>query len=72
MIEKVALVRALRETFVEDLGGMIDADEAWYEAPKNDIKDQPEPKNDDIIDIDNIVADDDGVSENINLDDLYD
>lgn len=29
MVEKVALVRALRETFVEDLGGMIDADEAW-------------------------------------------
>ncbi|WP_201353854.1 phage recombination protein Bet [Hydrogenimonas urashimensis] len=31
MVEKVALVRALRETFVEDLGGMIDEDEAWKE-----------------------------------------
>lgn len=29
MVEKVALVRALRETFTEDLGGMIDEDEAW-------------------------------------------
>lgn len=29
MVEKVALVRALRETFTEDLGGMIDKDEAW-------------------------------------------
>ena len=29
MVEKVALVRALREAFVEDLGGMIDADEVW-------------------------------------------
>ena len=27
MIEKVAKVRALREAFVEDLGGMYDADE---------------------------------------------
>lgn len=68
MIEKVALVRALRETFVEDLGGMIDADEAWYEPPKNDIKYQPEPKIDDTIDIDDIVADQ--IVENVNLDDL--
>lgn len=29
MIEKVALIRALRETFTEDLGGMIDKDEVW-------------------------------------------
>ena len=29
MVEKVAIVRALRETFVEELGGMIDEDEAW-------------------------------------------
>jgi phage recombination protein Bet len=29
MVEKVALVRGLREAFVEDLGGMIDEDEAW-------------------------------------------
>lgn len=29
MVEKVALVRALRETFTEDLGGMIDENENW-------------------------------------------
>lgn len=29
MVEKVALVRALREAFVEDVGGLIDEDEAW-------------------------------------------
>lgn len=29
MVEKVALVRALRETFAEELGGIIDEDEAW-------------------------------------------
>ena len=29
MVEKVALCRALRETFVEDCGGMVDADEVW-------------------------------------------
>ena len=35
MIEKVALVRALREAFVEDLGGMVDEAEAWVEpAPR--------------------------------------
>jgi len=41
MVEKVALVRALRETFVEELSGMIDADEAWTEVasiPKRDKK----------------------------------
>lgn len=38
MVEKVAVVRALRETFVEDLGGMIDEDEAW------DLKDQQNRK----------------------------
>jgi len=31
MVEKVALVRALRETFVEELGGMIDENEAWQQ-----------------------------------------
>ena len=33
MIEKVAKVRALRETFVEDLGGMYDADEMDIDLP---------------------------------------
>lgn len=34
MVEKVALVRALRETFAEDLAGMIDADEVWDNEPR--------------------------------------
>jgi phage recombination protein Bet len=29
MVEKVAVVRALREAFVEDLSGMYDSDEVW-------------------------------------------
>jgi len=33
MIEKVALVRALREAFIEDIGGMYDADEMDGEQP---------------------------------------
>lgn len=34
MIEKVAKVRALREAFVEDLGGMYEAEEMNVEIPK--------------------------------------
>lgn len=37
MVEKVAKVRALRETFVEDLGGMYEADELPIQRPKSDI-----------------------------------
>ena len=33
MVEKVAKVRALRETFVEDLGGMYDPDEISLDLP---------------------------------------
>ncbi len=36
MVEKVAKVRALRETFVEDLGGMYEADEMQQEIPQAD------------------------------------
>jgi phage recombination protein Bet len=36
MVEKVAVVRALRETFVEDLGGMIDENEAWENKHLNE------------------------------------
>jgi len=52
MVEKVALVRALRETFVEDLGGLIDADEAWIDSPrqaKHEVIEQEEPT--EIIDV---------------------
>ena len=48
MVEKVAKVRALREAFVEDLGGMIDEDEAWENRstdlnPPMEIIPQTEP-----------------------------
>lgn len=36
MIEKVAKVRALREAFVEDLGGMYDADEMNIDIPEEE------------------------------------
>ena len=34
MVEKVAKVRALRETFIEDLGGMYEAEEMGVELPR--------------------------------------
>lgn len=40
MIEKVAKVRALRETFVEDLGGMYDADEMDVELPEVPVEER--------------------------------
>lgn len=46
MVEKVAKVRALRETFVEDLGGMYEADEIEIEQNSGfdgEIIDQSEP-----------------------------
>lgn len=40
MVEKVAKVRALRETFIEDLGGMYDADEMPKEEATKDVQKQ--------------------------------
>lgn len=37
MVEKVAKVRALRETFVEDLGGMYEAEEMQQEIPQAEL-----------------------------------
>lgn len=37
MIEKVAKVRALRETFIEDLDGMYEAEEIGTELPRDNI-----------------------------------
>jgi len=68
MIEKVALVRALRETFVEDLGGIFDEDEAWRDkeamqdrATQESYIEQPEPpatqedtEKEEVIDIDSV------------------
>jgi len=52
MVEKVALVRALRETFVEDLGGMIDKDEAWEEESNQQIKYQKDTFEDEVVEAD--------------------
>lgn len=50
MIEKVAKVRALREAFVEDLGGMYEAEEMNVELPKEEVMqpiiEEKESKND--------------------------
>ena len=48
MVEKVAKVRALRETFVEELGGMYEAEEMGVDlpnetAPQKEIIQQDEP-----------------------------
>lgn len=65
MVEKVAKVRALRETFIEDLEGMYEAEEMGVELPRDneekEIITQDEP-----IEVEYIVADDDVVS----LDDI--
>lgn len=37
MVEKVAKVRALRETFVEDLAGMYEAEEMQQEIPQQEV-----------------------------------
>ena len=58
MIEKVALVRALREAFVEDVSGMYDADEIGVELPSVTIEqeqgqEQKIDHQDDVLDNDN-------------------
>lgn len=37
MVEKVAKVRALRETFIDDLGGMYEAEEMGVDLPKDNV-----------------------------------
>lgn len=55
MVEKVAKVRALRETFIEDLSGMYDADETNAPAPEAPsepvIIEQAEPAAEQLIDV---------------------
>lgn len=43
MVEKVALMRALREAFVEDFGGMIDEDEVWTDTEELNVVEQGDP-----------------------------
>ena len=61
MVEKVAKVRALRETFVEELGGMYEAEEIGVDLPsetaqqKQEIIQQDEPIEGDTTFADNVV-----------------
>lgn len=61
MVEKVAKVRALRETFVEELGGMYEAEEMGVDLPnetapqKQKIIQQDEPIEVDATPVDDIV-----------------
>ena len=64
MVEKVAKVRALRETFIEDLGGMYEAEEMGVELPKDDEKErviiqQDEPTEIEEMPVDDVVSMDD-------------
>lgn len=61
MVEKVAKVRALRETFIEDLGGMYEAEEMGVELPRDDAKEriiiqQEEPTEIEEIPVEDIVT----------------
>lgn len=61
MVEKVAKVRALRETFVEELGGMYEAEEMGVDLPnetapqKQEIIQQDEPIEVDATPAENVV-----------------
>ena len=46
MVEKVALVRGLRETFVEDLGGMYDETEATFTEARSSTQQVPQKQAD--------------------------
>ena len=62
MVEKVAVVRALRDTFVEDLGGMYEAEEMGVDLPKDNaqqeqvIIQQDEPIEVDATPVENTVS----------------
>lgn len=62
MVEKVAKVRALRETFIEDLGGMYEAEEMGVDLPKdnlvqsNVVIEQNEPIDVEYMPVDDVVS----------------
>ena len=61
MVEKVAKVRALRETFVEELGGMYEAEEMGVDlpndtAPQKEIIQQDEPIEVEAMPVDDVVT----------------
>ena len=52
MVEKVAKVRALRETFVEELGGMYEAEEMQEEIPSQEpiiVQAEPQEENEKVV-----------------------
>lgn len=67
MVEKVAKVRALRETFIEDLGGMYEAEEMGVDLPQENpaqrkedvIIEQGEPIEVEAMPVDDVVSLDD-------------
>lgn len=63
MVEKVAMVRALRETFVEDLSGMYEAEEMGVELPRNTEQSFEPVEVESVIEATEVV-------EKINLDDI--
>ncbi len=62
MVEKVAKCRALRETFIEDLGGMYEAEEMGVDLsqtttqPKQEIIEQNEPIEVEVTPINDVVS----------------
>lgn len=58
MVEKVAKVRALRETFIEDLGGMYEAEEMGVELPKENAQERIIIQQDDPIEVEEMPVDD--------------
>lgn len=76
MVEKVALVRALRETFTEDLAGMVDADEVWdnehrkAQSPVTTQKDALADVKSKVIDVEPEQLSDLGSFDNLSLDDI--
>lgn len=58
MVEKVAKVRALRETFIEDLGGMYEAEEMGVELPKDDEKERVIIQQDEPTEVEEMPVDD--------------
>lgn len=60
MVEKVAKVRALRETFIEDLGGMYEAEEMGVDLPRENqqeiVIEQDEPIEVEAVPVDDVVS----------------
>lgn len=57
MVEKVAKVRALRETFVEDLGGMYEAEEVQQELPTQEpiiLQAEPQEESEKVVSMNEI------------------